>query len=255
MPVEFRSFVNRQGSKKAAMKPIDDITIKPTPKIFVACDLGDTAPVWGYILKQQGLIVILESKVEKALERWSVEMPELIVIDIEVVRHDPLELCKKFRAISVAPILLFLPAYHETQILDAYVIGVDDVIVKPVSPPIFLAKIQAWMRRTWVMPIDGLNLVKAGRYRLMPLSRCIVDPNGEQIKLTNLEFRLLHLLMSRPLHVFMAEEIIQAIWGGYGNSDHVLLKNVVYRLRKKIEMNQGNPVIIQTWPGGYSFNG
>jgi DNA-binding response OmpR family regulator len=255
MQVEFRSFVNRQGSKKVVMIPIDDTAIKQPPKIFVICDLGDTAPVWGYILKQQGLIVIMEPKVEKALERWSAEMPELIVIDIEVAKHDPLELCKKFRAISVAPVLLFLPAYHETQILDAYALGVDDVIVKPVSPPIFMAKIQAWMRRTWVMPIDSLNLVKAGRYRLVPLLRCIIDPNEEQIKLTNLEFRLLHLLMSRPSHVFMAEEIIQAIWGGYENGDHVLLKNVVYRLRRKIEMDPGNPVVIQTWPRGYSFNG
>lgn len=241
--------------KKVAMKPIDDVAVKHTPKIFVVCDQGDTAPIWGYILKQQGLSVILIHRVENALERWSAEMPELIVIDIEVARHDPLELCKKFRAISEAPILVFLPSYHETQILNAYASGGSDVIIKPVSPPIFLAKIQAWVRCARIMPPDDLNLIKAGSYRLITLLRCIVDPNGTQIKLTNLEFRLLQLLMSRPSHIFIAQEIIDAIWEGYGKGDHILLKNIIYRLRKKIEKDPGNPVIIQTWPGGYSFNG
>jgi DNA-binding response OmpR family regulator len=113
----------------------------------------------------------------------------------------------------------------------------------------------AWLRRTWIMPTDGLSLVNVGKYRLIPVLRSIIDANGTQIKLTNLEFRLLHLLMSRPGHVFQADEIIQSIWGGYGNGDQVLLKNVVYRLRRKIEADPGNPVILRTWPGGYSFQG
>ena len=113
----------------------------------------------------------------------------------------------------------------------------------------------AWLRRSWVMPTDGLESVKVGHYRLVPVLRGMVDPNGHNIRLTNLEFRLLHLLMSRPGYVFPAEEIIQSIWGGYGNGDHVLLKNVVYRLRKKIEEDPGDPLILKTRPGGYSFHG
>ena len=48
----------------------------------------------------------------------------------------------------------------------------------------------------------------------------------------------MHLLMSRAAHVFSVEDIIQSLWGGYGSSDQALLKNVVYRLRKKIEADQ-----------------
>ena len=75
------------------------------------------------------------------------------------------------------------------------------------------------------------------------------------VKLTNLEFRLLHALMSRPAHIFAVDEIIEFIWGGYGEGDHILLKNVVYRLRKKIEADPSHPVLLQTWQGGYSFHG
>jgi DNA-binding response OmpR family regulator len=81
----------------------------------------------------------------------------------------------------------------------------------------------------------------------------MVNPEGMEIKLTNLEFRLLHLLMSRPGHVFSVEDIVQSIWGGYDSGDQVLLKNVVYRLRRKIEPDPGNPVLVQTGPGGYCF--
>jgi DNA-binding response OmpR family regulator len=211
--------------------------------------------VWGYILRQQGLIVILETSRDKVIDRWSAEMPDLVVIDVDVSHEERIELYKKFRAVNVAPILMLLPSYHETQILEAYAAGVEEVAVKPISPAVFLAKIRAWMRRSWSIPTDRLNLVRAGKYRLDPAQRCLVDPDEAEIKLTNLEFRLLHMLMSRPTFIFSMDEIIEFIWGGYGNGDQVLLKNVVYRLRRKIEEDPSHPTLLQTWQGGYSFQG
>src|SRR6185436_2989642 len=181
------------------------------PKVFVSCDRSDTAPVWGYILRQKGLIVILETSLEKVVDRWATEMPDLIVIDIDVAHQDPIELYKKFREVSVAPVLLFLPTHHETQILEAYAAGVDEVVVKPISPAIFLAKILAWVRRSWSVPVAELSPVKAGRHRLDPAHRCMINPDGQEIKLSNLEFSMLHLLMSRPGHIFNAEHIIYSI--------------------------------------------
>ena len=105
------------------------------------------------------------------------------------------------------------------------------------------------------MPMGELSLVKVGRHRLDPTRRCIIDSNGLEIILTNLEFRLLHLLMSRPGHIFNAGDIIESIWGGYGDGDQVVLKNVVYRLRKKIEADPSHPTLLQTGLGGYSFQG
>lgn len=235
------------------MTQVEQLKTREIPKIFVVCDQSDTAPVWGYILGQKGLTVVLETSREKAVDRWTTEFPDLVVIDIDIPHSDRMELYKRFRAVSVAPILLFLPAYHETQILEAYAAGVDEVVVKPVSPAIFLAKILAWTRRSWTMPLDGLSLVKAGRHRLDPARRCLIHPDGTEVRLTNLEFRLLHLLMSRPGTVFSAEDMVEAIWGGFGNGDQILLKNVVYRLRKKIEADPSHPVLVQTGPGGYCF--
>jgi DNA-binding response OmpR family regulator len=241
--------------KVPEMTQVEHQEKRAIPKIFVVCDQSDTAPVWGYILGQKGLSVLLETSFAKAVERWSTEITDLVVIDIDVPHVDRMELYKRFRAVSVAPILLFLPAYHETQILEAYAAGVDEVIIKPVSPAVFLAKIMAWTRRSWTISVEGLNLVQAGKHRLEPARRCLVNPDGTEVKLTNLEFRLLHLLMSRSGQVFSAEELVESIWGGYGNGDHVMLKNVVYRLRRKIEADPSRPLLLQTGLGGYSFQG
>jgi DNA-binding response OmpR family regulator len=233
----------------------DRANVVHVPKVFVVCDQRDTAPVWGYILRQQGLIVSLEHSRQKATDHWSSKMPDLVVLDVDCKHHERMELYRAFREISVAPVLLLLPAYHETQILEAYEAGVDEVIIKPISPAIFLAKILAWGRRAWTVPVASLSLVQAGRHKLDPGRRCFSNPDGSEIALTALEFRLLHLLMSRPGQIFSAEEIIAYIWGAYSSGDQVLLKNVVYRLRKKIEADPSRPVLLQTWQGGYSFQG
>jgi DNA-binding response OmpR family regulator len=251
---------NFEASIKGALGQTETVTPdpankRPIPKIFVVCDQKDTAPVWGYILRQQGLTVILETSVEKAIYHWSLEMPDLVVIDVDISRNDPMQLFSRFREVSVAPILLFLPTHHETQILEAYAAGVDEVVVKPISPAIFLAKILAWGRRSWTVPMDNLNRITAGKYHLEPARRCLIQPDDSEVRLTGLEFRLLHLIMSRRGQVFNAEDIVQAIWGAYGNGDQVLLKNVVYRLRKKIEADPSRPVLLQTHQGGYSFQG
>jgi two-component system OmpR family response regulator len=225
------------------------------PKIFVICDQDDTAAVWGYILRHQGLTVILETSPEKAQARWTNENPDLVVIDIAARKKDPVELCRRFRDVSTAGLLLLLPLHNETQILEAYAAGVDEVAVKPISPAIFLAKIQAWVRHTWSVDTEDLHIVKAGMHKLDLSHRCMIDPKGVEKKLTNLEFRLLLLLMSRPNRVFKTDEIVQAVWGEFGEGDWVLLKNLVYRLRRKIEADPSSPLILQTEPGGYSFQG
>lgn len=247
--------LNDAATAKDQSLKFDRANAVQMPKIFVVCDRTDTAPVLGYILRQQGLVVTLETMVDKAIERWANEAPDLVVIDIDIEKRNPVELYKNFRGVSTVPILLFLPSHHETRILEAYAAGVDEVVVKPISPPIFLAKIMAWVRRSWIVPADELILLRMGNYKLDPARRSFTGPNDLDIKLTNLEFRLLHVLMSRPGHIFHAEDIIQSIWGGYGSGDPVMLKNVVYRLRKKIESDPAHPAIIQTGPGGYSFNG
>ena len=218
-------------------------------RVFIVCDQDATAPIWGYIIREKGLVAILETSAQMAMERSMEEIPDLIVIDVNASHAERMELCRKFRALSTSPILIFLPTNNEAEILEAYHTGVDECVIKPISPAIFLAKIMAWARRSWMVPMSP---VQAGKLKLDPARRSAIEPKGNEIKLTNLEFRLMHLLMSRPGYVFKNEEIMQSVWGAAG--DLAVLKNVVYRLRKKLEPESGkSSYLIQTWPGGYSF--
>lgn len=218
-------------------------------RVYVVCDQTATAPIWGYLIREKGLVAILETVVERAMDHALEDIPDLIVIDINAPHAQRIELCKRYRALTSSPILLFLPASNESEMLEAYQSGVDECVVKPVSPAIFLAKILAWAKRSWSQPMSPL---RTGPLKLDPAHRSALSSSGQEVRLTNLEFRLLHLLMSRPGHVFKADEIMQTVWG-MEKADLTLLKNVVYRLRKKLEEETGEAALIQTRPGGYSF--
>ena len=89
---------------------------------------------------------------------------------------------------------------------------------------------------------------------LDPAKRQVTLAEGKVVKLTTLEFRVLHLLMSHPGWVMKTDDILQRVWGYYGNGDRDLLKNVVYRLRRKIDPDPNHPRFIFTEAGlGYRF--
>lgn len=235
------------------MKPSYPPEPQTPPRVLVLCDQSDTAPIWGYIIREKGLIAILETSPQRALTRAIEIDPDLVIIDINAPHAERLDLCRAFRLQSNSLLLLFLPASNETEILDAYQVGVDECVIKPVSPAVFLAKIIALARRGRVAGTGSALSPQAVSLHLDPARRRALAAGEHEIKLTNLEFRLLRLLISRPGHIFPADEIIQNIWGSQGESDTALLKNIVYRLRKKLQAEVGAATTIQTWPGGYSF--
>ncbi len=219
-----------------------------TIRVFIVCDQTDTAPLLGYMIREKGLNAIIETSVQRAFNRAVELLPELLVIDLNAPHAERIRLVKQYRSLSESPILLFLPTHHETEILEAYQAGVDECIVKPVSPAIFLAKVTAWSQRS-TTPL--LQPATPQKLSLDPARRIAILPSGEEISLTHLEFRLLRLLINRPGYVFQNDEIIRAVWGSTGENDQTALKNVIYRLRKKLGKKREG--LIQTSPGGYSF--
>lgn len=223
-------------------------------KVLVVSDDYNSARIWSYVLQEKNIDTVCVSSNEDALQVWSEIVPDIIVIDMYSSEFDGVNLVSQLREQGVVPILLLTPNNNETHILEAYQAGVDECIVKPVSPALFQVKVKAWLRRSWSMPTEGLDTFQVGGLRLDPTQRQVITENDEVIKLTNLEFRLLHLLMTHSGWVLTTEDIIQKVWGYYGNGDSNLLKNVVYRLRRKVDPDPGNPRFIHTEVGlGYKF--
>lgn len=226
-----------------------------TPKVLIISNKATTGPLWVFSLQQQNLNVLLEPDPSNALQHWEKEIPDLIIIDLDLAAEQTIELIRSLRSETITPILLLAPARSEEEVLEAYEAGVDDFLSRPVSPSLLHAKIKVWLRRSASVSIDALNPIKVGTLQLFPSEKTILLDSGAAIRLTNLELRLLYYLMNRPGQIVAIEELNQKVWGYHAEADNTMLKNVVYRLRRKIEVNPTSPLIVQTVPGvGYRLS-
>jgi len=226
------------------------------PRVLIVSNQQTTGPLWVFSLQQQDLHVMLEADPSKTLQRCEMETPDLIILDISLPEAQTVDLIKSLRAEMTTPILLLTPPRSEENIIEVYKAGVDDYLIKPVSPSLFNAKVKVWLRRSWSATTNTLDPVKIGGMHIFPSERMIIRDNGQPVHLTNLELRLLYHLISRAGQTVTTEELNQRVWGYTGEVDNTMLKNVVYRLRKKIESDPANPLIIQTVTGvGYKLVG
>ncbi len=176
-----------------------------------------------------------------------------MIVDVASRNVNGIQLCRDLREYTNTPLLLLTPINNESHSLEAYQAGVDDCIIKPISPALFLAKIKVWLRHSWAVQVENFGRLTIGDYALEPAKRQLWGPDGKNIRLSNLEFRALYLLMEHPNRPFASEEIIERVWGIYSQGNSALVKNVIYRLRKKIEPDSNEARHILTEAGGYLF--
>ena len=224
------------------------------PKVLIVSNQQTTGPLWAFSLQQQKLNVVLEAVPTNIVARFEKESPDLIIMDINLPEAQTLDLIRGLRAETLTPVLLLAFARTEEFVLQAYQAGVDDFLSKPVSPSLFQAKVNVWLRRFATTSADFLNPLKVGTLQLFPAEKMVFLKNGAAARLTNLELRLLYYLMQRPGQIVTIEELNQRVWGYNAEADNTMLKNVVYRLRRKIEVDPANPLMIQTITGvGYKL--
>lgn len=228
---------------------------KGMSSILIICNEASTAPIWGYMIRVKKLRAVIQTDPQNAVQRCKEEDPAIVILDLHLSHAQILDLYRKLRDICENPILLFLPYYNENLIVEYYEAGVDDCVVKPISPVVFYGKVSAWLRHSKTQPVLAMDELRAGKAVLKPDQRRLIKPDGSTIKLTDIEVRLLHLMMSQPGKVFENTYIVNKVWGLYDEQDLTLLKHAVYRLRRKLEEDPKNPKWIQSWHGrGYNFN-
>lgn len=223
-------------------------------KVLVVSNTQHTGPLLISGLRDMGLDVVMEPLPTNVLQRCSEEIPDLIVIDANFPEAQALDLIKNLRGKSSVPIILLTQYTTEEFLLEAYTAGVNECIDRPISPLLFYAKVRVWLRRSWSSPADTIDMLRVGGFNLLPSDRTLVFERHDPIRLTNLELRLLYCLMSQPGQTITIEELNLRIWGYCNDVDNTMLKNVVYRLRRKIERKPAYPLILQTVAGvGYKF--
>lgn len=205
-------------------------------------------------LEQEGFDIILEVAPANAITRWAEVLPDLIILDINYPKAQTVQLVTALRAETPTPIMLITSALGEADLLEIYDAGADECLVKPVSPSIFLAKTRVWLRRSTTTPATAQDAVKVGSISLIPAQRTLTVGEGTPVRLTNLELRLLYFLMGRPRRAASTQELIGAVYGEGAGADAVMLKNLIYRLRRKIEDEGREVPLLQTVAGqGYMF--
>jgi DNA-binding response OmpR family regulator len=225
-----------------------------SPKILLINDQPTSSPFEAFHSKQQRWHLALERRPTRAFQRWMEETPDLVIFDIGEASALALKLVRDLRQQAVIPILLLGSNSAVEYMLEAYEAGVDEYILRPIHPSLLQAKVRAWLRRSWSVPVDMLDSLKVGNVHLIPTERVIVFNDRAPIRLTNLELRLMFYLMSHAGRTATAEEVCRRVWGSYVEGNKTTLKNVVYRLRQKLEADPAHPHCIQTVAGmGYQF--
>lgn len=204
-----------------------------------------------FTMRRAGFEVIAAYDGQSALATWEQEAPDLVILDLNLPKLDGLSVCRRIRAQASTPIIMLTVRGGDEAVVSGLEMGADDYIVKPFSPTQLVARARAVLRRAGVTPTSGA-LEAAGL--ILDRSRNEVQRIGhEPIRLTPLETRLLEALMINAGRVLSADSLINAVWGAE-SADRTMLKQLVYRLRAKIEPEPGQPTKIETIPGiGYAL--
>jgi DNA-binding response OmpR family regulator len=221
--------------------------------ILIICDEPMTSRVWGMLVTDLHCHPIMANTTQQAVNMIEDTPPDVVVIDVTARNVNGVQICQSMREMMAAPIIFLTPINNETHMLEAYQAGADECIIKPISPALFIAKIKVWLHRTWTVQVESLDKLLIGDFTLDPAKHQLFGKDGKKIRLSNLEFRVLYLLMDHPNQLFSSDEIIERVWGTYGQGNSALVKNVIYRLRKKLETNPTRAQYIRTETGGYTF--
>jgi DNA-binding response OmpR family regulator len=220
-------------------------------KILIVEDDATLADVIAFTLRREGFHVLQALDGELAIQRWMEDDPDLILLDINLPKMDGFEVCKKIREKSNTPIIMLTVRSEEDDILHGLGIGADDYITKPFSPRQLVARARAVLRR--VNQIHLPSTYNIGDLKFDQDRREVQVGGKDPVQLTQLESKLLAVLIRNAGHVLTTNQIIEHVWGAEG-ADRDMLRQVVHRLRGKIEPDPSTPSFIETVPGlGYGL--
>ncbi len=221
---------------------------------FLIAGNSDEREVLTFVLRHAGLAVSPGADLARILTNWS-ELPS----DLIVLAHDGAQLAveavKAIRAVTEAPVMVLCEPPSEEQLLELLRAGADLVLARPAAPRLVAEYARVVLRRSGAIPAFMLPPLDLQEISLDPATRTVAVAGRDPCRLTQLEFRLLYVLMANRNQVVPTEVIVERVWGYSGEGDRDLLRGLVSRLRHKIEPDPDKPRFIETIPGiGYRFS-
>lgn len=219
--------------------------------------LEDESSIRSFIvinLRRAGYEVVEAESGEEALEKLSLHSDvRVALLDIMLPGIDGFEVCRRIRATNATIGIIMLTARsQEMDKVTGLMTGADDYVTKPFSPAELTARVDALMRRS------GGGAVEAGEIDQPPFllntRNRTLEKNGQRIKLTQVEYAIIKMLMENPGKALSREEILDKVWGHDYFGELKIVDVNIRRLRLKIEDNATNPTYITTiWGFGYKW--
>ena len=222
------------------------LVIDDDPRIRDALEIGVQ-------LQWQDAKVLTAADGEAGLDVFFNEEPDIVLLDVTMPRMNGFEVLKAIRQVSDVPVLMLTARDEDVDQVRGLELGADDYIGKPFSHLALMARIKAALRRAELpAPVQALPDFEAGDLAIH-FQNQEVTVQGEVVKLTPVEYKLLYHLVRNAGHLLPHEALLDRVWGSNYEASPEYLKVFVSRLRAKLR-RPGGPEYIETERGrGYRF--
>ena len=208
-------------------------------------------------LEQENYTVLQAYDGVEALEILEKQDVQLLIIDIMMPNMDGMHAVLELRKKSNIPVIFLSAKSEDTDKIMGLTIGADDYITKPFNPLELVARVKSQLRRYskfCSMPSVDKNLLVNGGLVLEDEKKQ-VTLDGEPIKLTPTEYKIVRLFMQNPGIVFSSSQIYEKIWEGDSYATENIVSVHIRRIREKIEINPKDPKYIKVmWGVGYKMD-
>ena len=226
-------------------------------KVLVVEDDSNIAELLRLYLEKDGFDVFLAADGGAGIRRAQELQPDLILLDIMLPVVDGWVVCSEVRKTSNVPIIMLTAKGEPFDKISGLEMGADDYVTKPFSPAELIARVKSQLRRYMTLGdyanrSGGSDVALGGL--LLHRDQRQLDVDGEPVKLTPKEYRIVELLMSNPGRVFSAEEIYERVWNETAYSVENTIMVHIRRIREKIEINPNEPRYLKVvWGIGYKM--
>jgi DNA-binding response OmpR family regulator len=215
---------------------------------------SDENAILSSLLQQAGLIVRTTRELRGLMEALAERPVDIIMLSFDEANEKRIALITQLRSQTEAPLVVLIDSLSETVQIAFYEAGADLVAGRAIGVLLLLTQVKAILRRSGAGPYKDLPTLSQGDVILDIGTRSVQVGTREPQRLTQLEFRLLYVLLTNTGQIHSAESLVEQVWGYSGEGNRELVRGLVQRLRGKVEQDPRNPQYILTDPGvGYYF--
>lgn len=203
-------------------------------------------------LKANDYSPILAKTASEALSMIPSHCPDLILLDLGLPDMDGIEILKRIREWSATPVIVVSARGEESDKVEALDFGADDYICKPFGTSELMARIRTALRHSMKNAGNTANEIFQTKGLRIDFGKRQVTVDGNEVHLTQIEFKIVSLLAKSAGQVLTYDFIITELWGPYAVKDNQILRVNMANIRRKLEKNPGSPEYIFTEVGvGY----